>query len=237
MAVINVLCPGCKARFTVSEKFAGKKGPCPKCKAQITIPEKAEDIKVHAPETFGPKDSKGRATLQPIFREERKFNPAIAAGIGGAVVLVFALAYLMRFNYPKPADKEQFPWLFLVLGAMVLAPPLVYGGYQVLRDDELEPHRGQSLWTRVAICSVIYAGIWGLLWGLVSYLPFGSMTQEIYFVAIAFAGMTLLGGGAAFVSFDLEYMKGIMHYGFYLLVTVLLRVAIGLSPLIGPFKD
>lgn len=237
MAVINVLCPGCKARFTVSEKFAGKKGPCPKCKTQITIPEKTEEIKVHAPETFGPKDSKGRATLQPIFREERKFSPALLAGIGGGVVLVFALALLMRFNYPKPADKIQFPTLFLVLGALVLAPPLVFGGYQIMRDDELEPHRGQSLWIRVGIASTIYVGLWAMLWGLVSYWQMGSMAQEIYVIAIAFAVMTALGAGAAFVTLDLDYMKGILHYGLYLLVTVLLRVVIGLSPLIGPFKD
>lgn len=238
MAVINVLCPGCKARFTVSEKFAGKKGPCPKCKTQITIPEKStEDIKVHAPETFGPKDAKGKATLQPIFREERKFSPVIAASIGGGVVLVFALALIMRFNYPKPADKLQFPTFFLALGSILLAPPLAYLGYQVMRDDELEPHRGQSLWIRLGIVSAVYVAIWAMLWGLISYLPFGDMTQELYFVAIAFAVMTGLGAGAAFAALDLDYMKGMLHYGLYLLVTVLLRVVIGLSPLIGPFKD
>lgn len=36
---ILVTCPGCKAQFNVSEKFAGKQGPCPKCKAVITIPK------------------------------------------------------------------------------------------------------------------------------------------------------------------------------------------------------
>ena len=35
---IAVSCPSCKAKFTVSDKFAGKQGPCPKCKAPITIP-------------------------------------------------------------------------------------------------------------------------------------------------------------------------------------------------------
>jgi hypothetical protein len=46
---IAVTCPSCKAKFTVSEKFAGKQGPCPKCKAPITIP-KAE-AKPGAPST------------------------------------------------------------------------------------------------------------------------------------------------------------------------------------------
>lgn len=36
---ILVTCPGCKAQFNVSDKFAGKQGPCPKCKAVISIPK------------------------------------------------------------------------------------------------------------------------------------------------------------------------------------------------------
>ena len=36
---IPVICPGCKASFRVSDKFAGKTGPCPKCKTTIKIPE------------------------------------------------------------------------------------------------------------------------------------------------------------------------------------------------------
>ena len=37
---ISVVCPGCKARFNVSDKFAGKKGPCPKCKTVLTVPRR-----------------------------------------------------------------------------------------------------------------------------------------------------------------------------------------------------
>ena len=81
---ISVVCPSCKARFSVSEKFAGKKGPCPKCKTVITVPEAvAEEVKIHEPEQFasGGKDSKGRAVLKPILREETKLQPTVAAGI------------------------------------------------------------------------------------------------------------------------------------------------------------
>jgi hypothetical protein len=234
---INVLCPGCKARFTVSEKFAGKKGPCPKCKTQITIPEAAPEIKVHAPEAFGPKTAEGKGVLQPIFREEKEFSPVVAAGIGGAVVVVFLLALIMRFNYPKEADKIDFPILFLAIGAVLLAPPLAWGGYTFLRDQELEPYRGQALWMRVGACAAIYAAIWGLLWGLVTYLGLDDLTKEIWFIAAAFMPMLLLGAGGAFVTLDLPYLSGIFHYGLYLLVTVLLRLVIGLAPLIGPFKD
>ena len=237
MATINVLCPGCKARFTVSEKFAGKKGPCPKCKTQITIPELTAEIKVHAPENLGPKGAGGKAVLQPIFREERKFSPAIAGGIGGAVLTVLLLALILRFNYTKQADRLNFPVLVLALGAMVLAPPLVYGGYLVLHDDEFEPFRGQSLWIRVGIASAVYAFIWGLMAGIFYYLDPGDPSKEIWMIVVIIVPMVLIGAGTAFVTLDLEPMKGLFHYGLYLLATVLLRLIIGLAPLIGPLKD
>jgi hypothetical protein len=233
---IEVLCPGCKARFKVSEKFAGKTGPCPKCKTQIKIPEPTAEVQVHAPENFGPKDAKGRGVLQPIFREEKEFSPAIAAGIGGAVVVLFVIALLLRFNYPKDADKVQFPVLLLMVGAVLLAPPLVWGGYTFLRDDELEPYRGQSLWTRVGICAAVYAAIWGLVWLIVGYLGI-NLSKDIWFIPLVLVPMVLIGAGASFVTLDIEYFNGIFHYGLYLLVTVLLRVVIGLAPLIGPDKN
>ena len=36
---IAVICPGCKASFRVSDKFAGQTGPCPKCKAPDKEPD------------------------------------------------------------------------------------------------------------------------------------------------------------------------------------------------------
>ena len=43
---IQVTCPKCFTRFSVSEKFAGKKGPCPKCKSEITVPDVGEEVVV-----------------------------------------------------------------------------------------------------------------------------------------------------------------------------------------------
>src|SRR5882672_3989576 len=96
---ITVLCPGCKARFSVSEKFAGKKGPCPKCKTVITVPEvMAEEVKIHVPELFasGGKDSKGRAVSKPILREETKLKPVATAAAAAAAIVVFAIAFALR---------------------------------------------------------------------------------------------------------------------------------------------
>src|SRR5688572_29605238 len=94
---IQVTCPGCKAQFNVSEKFAGKNGPCPKCKAPIVIPAaapvaattsggksvpgappplKAADVKIHAPEEAlkSEKSKTGRPTLKPIFHNDMRLS-------------------------------------------------------------------------------------------------------------------------------------------------------------------
>jgi hypothetical protein len=43
--------------------------------------------------------------------------------------------------------------------------------------------------------------------------------------------MLLVGGGVGFGSLNLSVTSGAIHYGFYLVVTVLLRLLIGLGPL------
>ena len=100
---ISVVCPGCKARFNVSDKFAGKKGPCPKCKTVLTVPAApAEEVKIHVPEEYasGGKDSKGRLVGKPIPRTETKLQPvlitAIVAGVLGSLVICLAARSLSR---------------------------------------------------------------------------------------------------------------------------------------------
>src|SRR5262245_16222518 len=93
---IQVTCPGCHKRFTVSDKSAGQKGPCPKCKTVIQIPDKSEEVVIHAPEDFGPKDAKGTAVLKPITRSEAKFSTTAAVLIGVAVVAILVVAIIFR---------------------------------------------------------------------------------------------------------------------------------------------
>jgi hypothetical protein len=106
----------------------------------------------------------------------------------------------------------------------------VWGGYTFVRDQELAPLTGMELWIRVAICSAIYA----LLWGMVAYVKwylFEDLTIEFYQMAILFAVFLAVGGVAGFVSFELEYTTGLIHFGFYLAATVLLRIIAGMSAL------
>lgn len=223
---IQVTCPGCHARFKVSDKFAGQTGPCPKCKKAITIPTKEEEVVIHAPEGYGPKGVDGTATLKPIERKETSASVAFIVGIVAAGLLVVAIAFAMRQVYPAGTVPK---WL-LGLGALVLAPPLVFAGYTFLRDQELEPYRGQALWLRVAICSVVYAGLWGLHLYVRSMIVGSAGGFELFHFLYFLPLLIVPGALAAMATLDLDSISAGLHYGLYLLVTVLLRLLMGLTP-------
>jgi hypothetical protein len=220
---IPVICPGCQARFSVSDKFAGKQGPCPKCKVQITIPNiTADEVKIHVPEEFasGGKDSKGRAVLKPIARTETKIHTlGMVAGIASAV-LVVSICLLGRFS-SESIQRVLFYSLTVVLG-----PALAAGGYTFLRNQELEAYSGKQLWIRALICGAVFALLW------IGFIP---LDQHKIFVdqgpwpwliiAPLFVG---IGGATAFGSFDLDFGSGALNYGLYLITTLALRWAIGL---------
>ncbi len=220
---INVVCPGCKKRFKVSDKYAGQKGPCPQCKTVIEIPEAGDEVVVHAPEAAGPTDSKGRQVLKPILRAETRFSVKIAAAIGGAVVVVAGLAALVGSMY----EPDQVPMPFRAMAVIVLAPPLVLGGYSVLRNDELEPFRGRELAIRVGICAAVYAFLWGVYWAVPKLLGIG-VTQ--YTLIYLVPPLVLVGAFAVYASLDIDYFLGLFHYGFYLLVTGLIGRLAGVLP-------
>ncbi len=216
---LNVVCPGCKKSFNVSEKFAGQKGPCPKCKAEIQIPELEDQVRVHAPETETLKDSKGRSVSKPILREETKFNPKIAGAIGAAVLVVLVMAVILR------GSSESIPGIIPLLGAILFGPPLALAGYIMLRTDELEAYNGKELWIRVAACGAAYAFLWGAYWFLSYNLgPFGFNGLMLIVPALVMAG-----GFAAYASLDLDYLMGLIHYALYLLVTGGLALFIGVE--------
>jgi len=220
---ISVVCPGCKARFSVSEKFAGKKGPCPKCKAVILVPEApTEEVKIHVPEQFasGGKDSKGRAVLKPIMRQETKFKPVAAAGIAAVIVVAFTIAFVLR----GVSDKVPI----IIVGLLLISPPLAAAGYTFLRDEEFEPYRGRSLLVRSLLCALVYAALWGAFAPLPAYGIISGEVWQWVFVAPVFISV---GAAAAWACLDLDFGSAAMHYCFYVVVTLLLRAALGLPPL------
>jgi hypothetical protein len=218
---IEVTCPGCKKQFKVSDQFAGKKGPCPSCKTVITIPlEKKAEVVIHAPETSGPTDATGRPVLKPLARKETKLSPLMIGIIVGACLAALFGALGLRVAY----GDESIPRFLLALGAILLAPPLALAGYAFLRDQELEPHRGRSMMLRVAACSAAYV----VLWGLYTWIPAQlELDLEPMYLTFILPAMIAIGAFAAFASFDLDFTSAAMHYGLYLLVTIVLCMVAG----------
>jgi hypothetical protein len=222
---ITVLCPSCHARFAVHEKFAGKEGPCPKCKATIKVPAAADEVKVHAPEEYGgAKDAKGRAVLKPLERVEAKVQPVMVVGVAMAVVLAFVVAFVLRTS-----DLKSSP-IILGLGAAILAPPLAVAAYTFLRNQELEPYRGAALGLRVAICSIVYAALWGAVWAMKQFV-FKDPSLEIWQYFVLLAPPIGVGALTALATLDLDFGSGFFHYCMYLGTCVLLRVVMGLPAL------
>lgn len=225
---IDVLCPGCKTRFQVSDKFAGKKGPCPKCKAVIQVPDKGPEIVVHAPEASGPKDSKGQAVLKPLKRVDTKVTPLRIGLAVGIVVIVLGAALYFRLSTDAKDRDKNFPLWPLIAGALMIAPLTSWSGYAFLRDDELEPYAGRGLILRVAICSLAYAILWGVYYGVKISLLDGKppATFELIYVA---PPLIAVGGAIGWGCFDLSYGTGMLHYGYFLIVTIILRKIVGLA--------
>jgi predicted Zn finger-like uncharacterized protein len=220
---IAVICPSCKAAFRVSDKFAGRKGPCPKCKATIEIP-KPEEVQIHGAEAFaeGGRDTKGQLITKPIARKDAKLGTIqIVLLVGGTItslVLTAVLGRTLGVGIPVVG-----------VGLLVLGFPICVGAYVLLRNDELEPYRGTSLWIRAGITSVGYAALWGIFY----LVPESAMTAPWNWFLIV-PPFLVVGALAAFACLDLDFANGFFHYSFYLLVTLLLRYLIGMPAIWVP---
>lgn len=219
---IQVVCPGCKTRFNVGEKFAGQRGPCPKCKAIITIPkESAPEVKIHESQDDAPKDSKGRAILKPIARKDTTISGMswvmIACGTLVTVSAAFAVRYVFR-------DGSAPAWL-IGAGLALVSPPLAVGGYSILKNDEMETFEKGPLWLRAGICGLIYAAMWSAF----LFVPTAYLAENVWaWLFLAVPGLCI-GGLAALATLDLEFGNGVFHYAFYLIATILLRWIAGLG--------
>jgi len=226
---ISVLCPGCKARFKVSDKFAGKKGPCPKCKAQITVPTTVDEVKVHAPEEHegGGRDVKGKLVGKPIARQETRITLVPALIIGGVTLVIVLAAWLLGEIFA--AEDMGF---LRAAALLLLSPLLAAAAYSFLYDDEREPYRGLPLWLRSGICGLVYA----LLWGVYTWVPAEVVANywSWFYVAPPFF---IVGALAAHVTLDLDTGNSIFHYCFYVLVTLGLRWLIGMESLWGALSE
>ena len=241
---ISVVCPSCQARFSVSEKFAGKQGPCPKCKKTITVPQPVEEVKIHAPEDFAggsttvKKDAKGRSVMKPIAREKLVVTPKQYALWAGVVIGALVIGFVVRIIWPNTTQTvtvndtkvEQvvstIPVAVLAVGAYLLAWLVAYPAYAVFRDRELEGLRGMQLIQRIAIVATIYAAAWGALAVVQGvFFPGGLNIVQLLIIAPA---PCLIAALACHAVLELELGPAVMHFAFYLAVTVLFRLIVGL---------
>ena len=220
---ISVTCPGCLTRFTVSDKYAGKKGPCPKCKKDLIVPDKSQEVVIHVPE-IGPKDSKGVSVLKPLKRAEFKLSSRelMVGAVFAVLALGTAIFARVRFNEP--------PWVLSAFGVLSLAFPLAWVGYSFFHDDELEEYSGKERSTRVGICALIFAMTWALYWFLAYYMGNKTLADvEPIPFAIFLVFMFVVGTLGSLVAMDLDIGQALLHYAMNFVVTFLLALIAGVQ--------
>jgi hypothetical protein len=191
----------------------------------ITVPKPQADVKIHAPDDSvgaAPGVEKPKKKLsKPIARVETKLSiPITVAVVIGSIGMV-AAGYFLRTTL----QSTEWPGLLLrALGLLAAAIPTAVGGYAVLRDQELEPYRGSSLWMRAFLCG----GLYTILWIVYYFLPTELLTASLTLGIVATV-LVLIGAGFAFACFDLDYGSGIFHYAFFVLVSLGLGLAAGLT--------
>jgi len=217
---IQVICPGCHKRFKVSDQFAGQAGACPSCKGEIKVPEKSDEVQVHGHDEFaeGGRGVDGKLVTKPVARSVTKFNPVVATIIAAVCLVVLIGAFL-------GGNAIENSTLIRAVALFVISPPLALAGYTFLRNDELEPYRGQSLYLRSATCGAAWFALWCVFVFLVQqeFITTDAWTWGIVCIPIIVVG-TMIPSAL----FDLDVGNGFFHYSFYVVVTLALRWVAGM---------
>ena len=194
---IQVICPGCHKRFKVSDQFAGQTGACPSCKGEIKVPDKSDEVQVHGHDEFadGGRGVDGTLLTKPVERSVTKFNPVVAVIIA-AVCLVVLVGTFLGGNLIVGSS------LVRALGVLLISPPLAFAGYTFLRNDELEPYRGMSLYLRSAACGASWFALWGVLVLLVNQ---GFITTDAWTWGVVCIPIIVVGSMIPSAIFDLDF--------------------------------
>ncbi len=209
---------------------ASKSAPAAKA-APVAPPAKPAPVKekvvIHEPDMgsikAGSADAKTpQRHIRPIAREEVRLTRVQWILLGAAIIAPMALAYGLGGMF-----RENM--LLRGVGLWLMAFPAAIGGYAVLRDDELEPYRGRSLWVRTLFCTLVYFGLWVVYW----YLPLDIKLSAMNWLFLG-PPIFLVGAAVPTVCYDLDYGSSLGHYGFYLVVCLTLGHLAGIEgPWIG----
>ena len=219
--------PRMPQEFQGQRQVRGQDGPLPEAaSARSRCPPRPKRSR-----STPPRPLPAAAALQPANSSQNlspaptlKAHPVAIALIVAAVLLVLLATWVAG----RSKLFEGTPGMIVAtVGLLLVSPPLVIAAYEVLRDDELEPFRGLSLYVRSAICGLGYVVLWGVFSLLVS--PSGLVTGEIWNWVFVVPPFVLVGGFVAFAALDLEFGNAAFHYGFYLVATLLLRWAAGMQ--------
>jgi len=224
---IPVICPGCKARFNVSDQFAGRTGPCPKCKAPIKIPKPAaQSVTIHEPDApVASSAGTGKAPTAPIKRRDKPVRISALVWAAAGAVACMGVAAGLPLVFPPNGAQSTIPPSLLLAGAFAVAVPSVMLGYAAVRNRELEPWRGSAFAQRALACAAVYT----LLWGLRGLLP-PDQTAEMWNWFYLGPLFVVAGGLAAFATLDLDWGSAMVHFSFYVLFSTLLRWLAKLTP-------
>ena len=229
---IQVTCPGCLKRFSVADKFAGKKGPCPKCKQIITIPKKEDEVIIHAPDhsEAGAVDASGRQRSQDVQAQGHEVSAAVVHGrdwLGAGCTAHRARDSQLRRR--RKCGSKRWP-------PSCLARRWPGPATHFLRDPELEAYQGSSADHSLArLRTCVRAAVGSLLvLGRSIFRPRrdekgpGNLADDR-------AGDPVFAAGtlAAYASFDLDPGSAFFHCAMYFAVTVLLRLVADLPAVPG----
>ena len=221
---IRVTCPGCLKKFQVGEQFAGRKGPCPNCKKEITIPDPKKDkVVIETAEDMLPKDSTGQSILKPITRQQDNITSVQIAIIATVVITYFIVALAIRFKVEVDAeDPLSYPMSVLIFGAIAIGPPMALAGYFFLKDEETGSFHGKELYFRSCMCGLLFALTW--IAPEITHYAF----REYSTIAMVFAVVAMFGIGGAIASgsFKLAYMMGMILFGLYFGMCLLMRIIV-----------
>ena len=214
---IQVTCPKCFKRFSVSDKFAGKSGPCPNCNEILRVPEANESVTIHAPDDGGPKDRSGQSVLKPIRRTETVVTRNGLILTVAALIAAAAVAIGLRLAF------DDLPIWIRVIAALALAPPLIWAAYGFAGDSELQGYQGRELLNRVLAAATLISATW-LIYAFVPRYLFDLETatqmSPIIF-GITLVVMLAIATTVAALSFELEIVGGLIIAGLYLIGTLL----------------